>query len=46
MGTTNQKSTIDIHIKKKKQSKCKDRHQITKIQKRKGRRPTKTNLKQ
>ena len=48
MGTTNQKSTIDMHIKKKKQSKhnTKERHQITKRQERRGRRPTKKNLKQ
>ena len=39
MVTTNQKSTINTHAKKKKQSKhnSKDSHQITREQKRKGR---------
>ena len=42
MGTTNQKSTIDKHTKKKKQSEhnTKDSHQITRGQKRKGRKKT------
>ena len=41
--TTSQKSTIDIHTKKKKESKhnTKDSHQITREQKRKEKRPTK-----
>ena len=50
MGTANRKSAIDTHTKKKKQSKHnrKDSHQITREQKRKGRKkkPTKTNPKQ
>ena len=42
MGTTNQKCTTDTHTKKKKQSKhnTKDRHQVTREQKRKGRKKT------
>ena len=42
MITTDQKSTIDTHTKKKKQSKhnTKDSHQITREQKRKGRKNT------
>ena len=44
MVTTNQKSVIDIYTKKKKESKIKDSHQITREQrKEKGR--TKTNPK-
>ena len=49
MVTANQKSIIDIHTKKKKESKqnTKDSHQITREQKWKGKkRPTKTNSKQ
>ena len=51
MGTTNQKSTIDTHTKKKKQSKhnSKDSYQITREKNKRGReekRPTKTNSKQ
>ena len=51
MGTTNQKSTIDTHTKKKKQSKhiTKDRHQITREENKRRRdekRPSKTNPKQ
>ena len=50
MGTTNQKSTIDMHIKKKKQSKhnTKDSHQIIREANKRGReekRPAKTNPK-
>ena len=50
MGTTNQKSTIDIHTKKKKESKhnTKDSHQIIKEENKRGReekRPTEKNLK-
>ena len=39
MGTTNQKSTIDTHTKKKKQTKhsTKDRHQIIREENKKGR---------
>ena len=49
--TTNQKSTIDRHAKKKKQSKhnTKDSQQITREENKRGReekRPTKTNPKQ
>ena len=42
MVTANKKSTIDIHMKKKKESKhnTKNSHQITKEQKRKGRKKT------
>ena len=42
MGTAKQKTTIDTHTKKKKQSKhnTKDSHQITREQKRKGRKNT------
>ena len=42
MGTTNQKSTRDTHIHKKKQSKynTKDSHKVTREQKRKGRTKT------
>ena len=42
MGTVNQKSTIDVHRKMEKESKhnAKDSHQITKEQKRKGRKQT------
>ena len=42
MVTTNQKSTINTHAKKKKQSKynTKDSHQITREHKRKGRKKT------
>ena len=49
MVTTNQKSITDIHKKKKKESKhkTKDSHQITRGEnKRRGKRPTKTNPKQ
>ena len=51
MVTTNQKSTRDIHTKKKKESKhnTKDSHQITREEHKRGReekRPTKTNPKQ
>ena len=51
METTNQKSTIDTHTRKKKQSKhiTKDGHQITRQENRRGReekRPSKTNPKQ
>ena len=50
MVTTNQKSARDTHTKKKKQSKynTKNRYQITREQKRKGRKkkPTKINPKQ
>ena len=48
MVTTNQKSRIDLHTKKKKESKhnTKDNHQMTSEQKRKVRKkPTKTNKK-
>ena len=39
MGTANQKSMIDTHTKKKKQSKhnTKDRHQITREENKRGR---------
>ena len=51
MGTANQKSMIDTHTKKKKQSKhnSKDSYQITREKNKRGReekRPTKTNSKQ
>ena len=51
MGTANQKSMIDTHTKKKKQSKhnTKDRHQITREENKRGReekRTTKRNPKQ
>ena len=51
MRTANQKSTVDTHTKRKRQSKhnTKDSHQITKELNKSGReekRPTKTNPKQ
>ena len=51
MVTTNQKSIIDIHTKKKKESKhnTKDSHQIIRRENKRGKeekRPTKTNTKQ
>ena len=47
MGTTNQKSTIDTHTKKKKQSKhnTKDNHQITREESKKKKKGTKKNYK-